>query len=133
MSPLLQLTALTKLLVGGDVVDDNVACHVLSRLSSLQSLGVFDAKKFTDRGLLALTALKQLTRLAIGGCGISCEVSTNSARYRAATDGLGIDGECLELQQQVRCTMAVWLLVVSCNSFACRCLSMHSVVDTSEC
>jgi hypothetical protein len=106
MSPLLQLTALTELYVGGGVVDDNMAGSVLARLSSLQSLGVFVAKKFTDCGLLKLTSLKQLTRLVIAGCKISRKVSRDLAGDNPVYDY--IDGEFLELQQQVCCVMYVW-------------------------
>uniref|UniRef100_A0A383WDB7 Uncharacterized protein n=1 Tax=Tetradesmus obliquus TaxID=3088 RepID=A0A383WDB7_TETOB len=77
MKPLLRLTALRELCVGGRAVNDDVACFVLARLSSLQRLGVFAAGNFTDEGLRALTRLQQLQHLEVVGCGISAEVSTN--------------------------------------------------------
>lgn len=82
--------------------DGYVACDVLAQLSGLQRLGVFAAREVTDSGLLALTALRQLTRLAVGGCGISPEVSTVSAHDRSASGYEGkADADCLDLQQQV--------------------------------
>uniref|UniRef100_A0A383WH57 F-box domain-containing protein n=1 Tax=Tetradesmus obliquus TaxID=3088 RepID=A0A383WH57_TETOB len=105
MRPLLQLTALRKLCVGGEVVTDDVACGVLCQLTRLRSLGVFQARGFSDRGLLALTGLQQLTRLAIGGCGISHGVSADRDRKR----GVQLDrGEHLVLVQQEP-LQPVWL------------------------
>jgi hypothetical protein len=61
-SPLLQLTALTQLYLGGGAVDDGVA---------YSSLGVVRAYGLTEQGLHWLAFLQQLTRLIIdgGGCG----------------------------------------------------------------
>uniref|UniRef100_A0A383W3S3 Uncharacterized protein n=2 Tax=Tetradesmus obliquus TaxID=3088 RepID=A0A383W3S3_TETOB len=105
MRPLLQLTALTELFVGGGAVTNDAACEVLSQLSSLRSLGVFAAEQFNDTGLLALTALRQLTQLAVAGCKISAEVETDSGDYH---------GGFLVLQQQ-EALPPVWLqLLDSC-------------------
>lgn len=101
MRPLLQLTALSDLCIGGEVVNDDVVIDVLSQLSSLRTLHVINARAITDRGLLALTALRQLTWLAVGGCGISFEVSRDFASQWHAPDD--IHGESLELPEEVRC------------------------------
>lgn len=101
MQPLLQLTALTWLSVGGEMVTDDVACDVLAQLSGLRQLGVFDASGFTDCGLLALTQLRQLAWLAVGGCGISAEVSARFAHGGEIQED--DEGESLELRLQVRC------------------------------
>jgi hypothetical protein len=118
MSLLLQLTALTDLCIGGEVVNNDVASSVLAQLTGLRSLGVYESRSFDDIGLLALTALQQLTRLAVGNCGISFEVSNSFAVERI--EGLGDDeGECLELEKKVRSgTAYTFIAVHAINSVA---------------
>jgi hypothetical protein len=106
MSPLRQLTALTELVVGGEVVDDDVASSVLAQLTRLQRLDVHCAL-MEDQGLLALTALTRLTRLAASYCSFSKEVSRP-----------GEEGGFLDLAGKVS-NWSVWLraggvLVYSC-------------------
>jgi hypothetical protein len=96
MSPLLQLTALTDLCIGGEVVTEDVASSVLSQLTRLRCLSVYSAQGLTDSGLLALTGLTQLTQLVVAkrkGRGISDDVAT------VGDDDLG---KWIELEQKVR-------------------------------
>jgi hypothetical protein len=91
MMLLLQLTTLSDLCIGGRVVDDDVAHIVLAQLTKLQRLEVYCAPDFSDEGLLALTALRQLTQLLVGRCGTSMHVSTDDAQPG-----------CLDIEQKVR-------------------------------
>jgi hypothetical protein len=71
VSALLRLTALTGLFVGGDVWDDAVAVAVVAEMHGLQQLELRDAPRLTDQGLLALSALTNLTQLRMLHCGLS--------------------------------------------------------------
>jgi hypothetical protein len=71
VTPLAALTALTGLFVGGDAVyDDNISAAV-APLTRLQHLLIYHAPNMTDQGLLALSALRQLTVLVAWECGFS--------------------------------------------------------------
>uniref|UniRef100_A0A383VKR1 F-box domain-containing protein n=1 Tax=Tetradesmus obliquus TaxID=3088 RepID=A0A383VKR1_TETOB len=110
MQPLLQLTALTGLSVGGEAVTDDVAHDVLSKMRGLRRLGVFYAEGFSDCGLLALTKLQQLTHLAVGSCSISSDVSAKFAQGGEVQDD--DSAESLELQLQ-DLLPPVWLQLLS--------------------
>jgi hypothetical protein len=71
VSALLQLTALTGLLVGGDVWNDNVSVSVLAGMTGLRQLELCDAPGLSDQGLLALAALTNLTELRALHCGLT--------------------------------------------------------------
>jgi hypothetical protein len=73
MSPLLQLTGLTKLGLAGEAVNDNMSHNVLRRLAGLQHLDLSYAEGLTDVGLLALTSRRQLTQLQTQCCGIAAQ------------------------------------------------------------
>ncbi|WIA40743.1 hypothetical protein OEZ86_004427 [Tetradesmus obliquus] len=75
MTPLLSLQQLQYLFVGGEVVDDAVAGSVLAKMTQLMRLKVFGAPQLTGQGMLALTSLKKLIELEIGGCGFSITLS----------------------------------------------------------
>jgi hypothetical protein len=75
MSPLTALTALTELCVGGRVVNDCVASSVLAKMTGLEFLRIYHAPQLTDKGLLALSSLRQLEQLAAWKCGFSRMVS----------------------------------------------------------
>jgi hypothetical protein len=73
LAPLRQLGSLTELQLGGGVVDDGVSERVLSGLSQLQRLDLVQCPRFTDAGLVYLTALTGLTSLQVGEASIcSC-------------------------------------------------------------
>jgi hypothetical protein len=65
-APLRQLGSLTELQLGGGVVDDGVSERVLSGLSQLQRLDLVQCPRFSDAGLVYLTALTGLTSLQVG-------------------------------------------------------------------
>lgn len=67
LSPLLSLSGLTELQLGGAVVDDVLAEGVLCGLSQLQRLDLVQCPRFTDAGLVHLTALTALTSLQVSG------------------------------------------------------------------
>jgi hypothetical protein len=58
MSPLLRLTALTELFVGGEVVTDGVASRVLAQMTRLKELMLFCVPELTEQGKAALAALE---------------------------------------------------------------------------
>ncbi|KAF8062024.1 PAT11 [Scenedesmus sp. PABB004] len=62
---LLQLSALTLLVLGGESVDDGVARSVLARLTGLRELSVLASEQLSPRGIVRLTALTALTRLHV--------------------------------------------------------------------
>jgi hypothetical protein len=68
------LTALTGLFVGGDAVTDDAISAAVAPLTRLQRLHIHYAPFMTDQGLLALSALRQLTTLGVFECGISEEL-----------------------------------------------------------
>jgi hypothetical protein len=99
VSPLLRLTALTGLFVGGEVWCDDVAVSVLAGMTGLQELQLCDAPGFTDNGLLALSALTGLTKLGV----LSCQLSTALPTFfngRETTDEDEVEG-CFLLWKQV--------------------------------
>jgi hypothetical protein len=102
MSPLLQLTALTELSVGGEVVDDDdVASSVLAQLTGLQRLDLH-CTGVSDKGLLQLIALTALTRLSASFCRFSSRVSSRVAARRSSSKEEG----CLEVERKVsRCVL----------------------------
>jgi hypothetical protein len=71
LDPLTALTALTGLFVGGEAVSDDAISSALAPLTGLQRLQIYQAPDMTDQGLLALSALRQLTTLGASNCGIS--------------------------------------------------------------
>jgi hypothetical protein len=75
--PLTALTALTGLLVSGEAVRDDAISAALAPLTRLQQLQIYQAPDMTDQGLLALSALRQLSKLAAWECGISKAVLDN--------------------------------------------------------
>jgi hypothetical protein len=75
MSPLLQLTQLYDLCIGGEVVDNNVATKVLAQMPQLEHLQVFCAPQLTDTGVLALVALTNVVKLVACETGCSGEMS----------------------------------------------------------
>jgi hypothetical protein len=77
LKPLLALSQLVCLFVGRDMIDDGVAESALTKMTQLDSLGVYAALELTDHGLLAMTALKYLVTLEACGCGFSSRVSTD--------------------------------------------------------
>lgn len=66
LAPLLRLSSLTELQLGGGVVDDGLAEEMLCGLSQLQRLDLVQCPRFTDAGLVHLTALTALTSLQVG-------------------------------------------------------------------
>jgi hypothetical protein len=71
VTPLAALTALTALFISGEAFTDGVISEVLAPLTQLQRLQIYNAPNMTDQGLLALSALRQLTVLGAWDCGIS--------------------------------------------------------------
>uniref|UniRef100_A0A383VER3 Uncharacterized protein n=1 Tax=Tetradesmus obliquus TaxID=3088 RepID=A0A383VER3_TETOB len=68
LAPLLQLTELTHLGIGGAGCDDAAADQVLAKLTAgLQELAVWCSPSFTAGGLAHLTALTALTSLHVDG------------------------------------------------------------------
>jgi HPt (histidine-containing phosphotransfer) domain-containing protein len=65
MSPLLRLTALTELFVGGEAINDAVASGVLAQMTDLKELMLFCVPELTERGEAALATLKR-TSLTYG-------------------------------------------------------------------
>lgn len=80
LTPVQHLTGLTELQLGGPVVDDAVSEGLLCGLTQLQRLDLLQCPRFTDAGLVFLTALRQLTSLQVKDAGLS---------YCAAGDGVG--------------------------------------------
>jgi hypothetical protein len=70
LSPIAALTALTGLFVGGEAVSDDAISAAVAPLTRLRRLHIHCAPFMTDQGLLALSALKQLTTLGALECGI---------------------------------------------------------------
>jgi hypothetical protein len=77
---------------------------VLAKMTQLQLLKVYAAPQLTDKGLLALTALKGLTQLEAWGCSFSRRVSTEN------------EAGCLKLYYEVS-----WHL----NLFSCPFAAPH--------
>jgi hypothetical protein len=75
LSPLTALTALTELVVGGEVVHDGMASSVLAKMTGLERLRIYFVPHLTDAGLLSLSSLRQLEQLAAWKCGFSSMVS----------------------------------------------------------
>jgi hypothetical protein len=69
--PLLQLNRLTQLELKGAAATDDTVASVFRQLTRLQHLVVTFAEGVTDVSLLALTTLRQLTRLQLLDCGLS--------------------------------------------------------------
>jgi hypothetical protein len=106
VSALLRLTVLTRLFVGGAVWDDDVAVGVLAEMSGLRELHLCEAPNFTDKGLLALSALTGLTKLGVLSCRLSTELPT-FLNGKATADEDEEEG-CFMLWNQVG------VLVVAC-------------------
>jgi hypothetical protein len=75
LAPLLQLTALTDLLLAGEEIDDALVSDQLVMLTGLESLQIHLSPELTDTGVLSLTALTELQSLFLFKCGISEELS----------------------------------------------------------
>jgi hypothetical protein len=71
LAPLLQLTALTMLLLAGNEIDDDCAAQQLTLLTDLKDLEVLLSSELTDVGVAHLTVLTKLRRLAVCDCDIS--------------------------------------------------------------
>jgi hypothetical protein len=79
LTPLLQLTALTELVLAGDQIDDQFVQEQLLMLTRPQALRISDSEYLTDTGLGQLTALTGLSRLAVWHCELSYEMSEDLA------------------------------------------------------
>jgi hypothetical protein len=79
LTPLLQLTALTELVLAGDQIDDQFVQEQLLMLTRLKALRISDSEYLTDTGLGQLTALTGLSRLAVWHCELSYEMSDDLA------------------------------------------------------
>jgi hypothetical protein len=109
VSALLQLTALTGLFIGGAVWNNEVAVSVLAGMTRLQELQLCDAPGFTDEGLLALSALTCLTKLAVLSCKLSSTLPTFLNGIQTADEHEDDDEDeeegCFMLWRQVRCVI----------------------------
>ncbi|KAF6263973.1 hypothetical protein COO60DRAFT_266135 [Scenedesmus sp. NREL 46B-D3] len=105
VSHLTALTALTGLFVGGGVVDDNAASTALAQLTGLRRLQVHAGPGMTDQGLLAMSALRSLTRLGAWDCGISSAVADQDITITiVGFETQGTEVPDVWLQVLARCT-----------------------------
>jgi hypothetical protein len=74
LTPLLQLTALTELVLAGRQIDDELIAQQLVMFTRLKSLRVPCGWGLTDAGVKQLTALTGLSQLSLSECNVSAEM-----------------------------------------------------------